>query len=142
MYIQLGRRDGYNAREIADWFSDTLHIPGKKVDRIDVTTSFSLVSLPKEDAARLMEMASRDNSIPHIHVDTKAGSPRGGRGGRRSSKSSDFGEGRGYGRKRDSFKKGESDGFKKTKGRARPHTATERSGSSSSYFKSKKAKEF
>ena len=142
LYIQLGRRDGYNAREIADWFSDTLHIPGKKVDRIDVTTSFSLVSLPKEDAARLLEMASRDNSIPHIHVDTKAGGSRGGRGGRRSFKSSDFGEGRGYGRKRDSFKKGESDGFKKTKGRARPHTATERSGSSSSYFKSKKAKEF
>lgn len=142
LYIQLGRRDGYNAREIADWFSDTLHIPGKKVDRIDVTTNFSLVSLPKEDASRLLEMASRDNSIPHIHVDTKAGGSRGGRGGRRSSKSSDFGEGRGYGRKRDSFKKGESDGFKKTKGRARPHTATERSGSSSSYFKSKKAKEF
>ncbi|MBQ9627447.1 MAG: DEAD/DEAH box helicase, partial [Treponema sp.] len=92
LYIQLGRRDGYNAREIADWFSDTLHIPGKKVDRIDVTTSFSLVSLPKEDAARLMEMASRDNSIPHIHVDTKAGGSRGGRGGRRSSKSADFGE--------------------------------------------------
>jgi len=148
LYIQLGRRDGYNAREIADWFSDTLKIPGKKVDRIDVTTSFSLVSLPKEDAARLMEMASRDNSIPHIHVDTKAGGGRGGsRGGRRSSKAADFGEereskgGRGYGKKRDSFKKSESDGFKKTKSRARPHTATERSGSSS-YFKSKKAKEF
>lgn len=148
LYIQLGRRDGYNAREIADWFSDTLKIPGKKVDRIDVTTSFSLVSLPKEDAARLMEMASRDNSIPHIHVDTKAGGGRGGsRGGRRGSKGGDFGEereskgGRGYGKKRDSFKKSESDGFKKTKSRARPHTATERSGSSS-YFKSKKAKEF
>ena len=142
LYIQLGRRDGYNAREIADWFSDTLKIPGKKVDRIDVTTSFSLVSLPKEDAARLMEMASRDNSIPHIHVDTKAGGGRGGsRGGKRSSKAADFGEGRGYGKKRDSFKKSESDGFKKTKSRARPHTATERSGSSS-YFKSKKAKEF
>ena len=142
LYIQLGRRDGYNAREIADWFSDTLKIPGKKVDRIDVTTSFSLVSLPKEDAARLMEMASRDNSIPHIHVDTKAVGGRGGsRGGRRSPKAADFGEGRGYGKKRDSFKKSESDGFKKTKSRARPHTATERSGSSS-YFKSKKAKEF
>ncbi|MBR5966576.1 MAG: DEAD/DEAH box helicase [Treponema sp.] len=150
LYIQLGRRDGYNAREIADWFSDTLHIPGKKVDRIDVTTSFSLVSLPKEDAARLMEMASRDNSIPHIHVDTKAGGSRGGRGGRRGG---DFGEERegrggrgGYGRKREfgrdkDFKRGESDGFKK-RGRPNPHTATERSGSSSSYFKSKKAKEF
>ena len=154
LYIQLGRRDGYNAREIADWFSDTLHIPGKKVDRIDVTTSFSLVSLPKEDAARLMEMASRDNSIPHIHVDTKAGSRGGSRGGRRSSKSADFGEeregrgGRGYGRKRErdfgrdrDSKRGESDGFKKSRGRPNPHTATERAGSSS-YFKSKKAKEF
>lgn len=150
LYIQLGRRDGYNAREIADWFSDTLHIPGKKVDRIDVTTSFSLVSLPKEDAARLMEMASRDNSIPHIHVDTKAGGSRGGRGSRRGG---DFGEERearggrgGYGKRRGEFgrdkdfKRGESDGFKKSRGRARPHTATERAGSSS-YFKSKKAKE-
>ncbi len=157
LYIQLGRRDGYNAREIADWFSDTLHIPGKKVDRIDVTTSFSLVSLPKEDAARLLEMASRDNSIPHIHVDTKAGSPRGGsRGGRRSGRGNFDDEregrgGRGFGGKRGGrdrgfgsdrdFKRGESDGFKKSRGRVNPHTATERSGSSS-YFKSKKAKEF
>ena len=148
LYIQLGKRDGYNAREIADWFSDTLHIPGKKVDRIDVTTSFSLVSIPKEDAARLMEMASRDNSIPHIHVDTKAGSPRGGRGGRRGGGFDDEREGRGGrgfggrkgGRDRD-FKKGDGDGFKKSKGRVKPHTATERAGSSS-YFKSKKAKEF
>lgn len=156
LYIQLGRRDGYNAREIADWFSDTLHIPGKKVDRIDVTTSFSLVSLPKEDAARLMEMASRDNSIPHIHVDTKAGSRGGSRGGRRSGRG-DFDDeregrgGRGFGGKRGGrdrgfgsdrdFKRGESDGFKKSRGRVNPHTATERSGSSS-YFKSKKAKEF
>ena len=150
LYIQLGKRDGYNAREIADWFSDTLHIPGKKVDRIDVTTSFSLVSIPKEDAARLMEMASRDNSIPHIHVDTKAGSPRGGR----RSRGGDFGDeregrgGRGFGKKRDrgfggdrDFKRGDSDGFKKSKGRVKPHTATERAGSSS-YFKNKKAKEF
>ena len=148
LYIQLGKRDGYNAREIADWFSDTLNIPGKKVDRIDVTTSFSLVSIPKEDAARLMEMASRDNSIPHIHVDTKAGSPRGGRGGRRGGGFDDEREGRGGrgfggrkgGRDRD-FKKGDGDGFKKSKGRVKPHTATERAGSSS-YFKSKKAKEF
>lgn len=149
LYIQLGKRDGYNAREIADWFSDTLHIPGKKVDRIDVTTSFSLVSIPKEDAARLMEMASRDNSIPHIHVDTKAGGSRGGRGGRRGGFDDEregrggrgFGKrgGRDFGRDRD-FKRGESDGFKK-RGRPNPHTATERAGSSS-YFKSKKAKEF
>ena len=151
LYIQLGRRDGYNAREIADWFSDTLHIPGKKVDRIDVTTSFSLVSLPKEDAARLMEMASRDNSIPHIHVDTKAGGSRGGRGVRRSGGFDDEREGRGgrgFGKKRGGFggdrdfKRGDGDGFKKSKGRVKPHTATERSGSSSSYFKNKKAKEF
>lgn len=152
LYIQLGRRDGYNAREIADYFSDMLHIPGKKVDRIDVTTSFSLVSLPKEAAAKMLDMASRDNTIPHIHVDTKAG---GSRGGRRGSRASDFGEeregrgGRGFGRKRDrdfgrdrDSRRGESDGFKKSRGRVNPHTATERSGSSSSFFKNKKAKEF
>lgn len=151
LYIQLGRRDGYNAREIADYFSGILNIPEKLVDRIDVSTNFSLVSLPISDADRMLEMAGKDSSIPHIHVDAK---PAGGRGGRRSGFGGrdfddDFGERRrggrrGFGRDRDF---GRSRGFDRDRdfgrrsSRPNPHTPTERSGRSS-FFKSKRAKEF
>ncbi len=149
LYIQLGRRDGYNAREIADYFSDILHIPGKMVDCIDVTTSFSLVSLPVSEADKMLELANRDSTIPHIHVDTKAeGSGSRHRSGGGRSRGGDrensrgFGGGRrrdrDFGRDRDSHR-GEADGYKKSRSRVNPHTATERTGSSSSYFKSKKA---
>lgn len=147
LYIQLGRRDGYNAREIADYFSDMLHIPGKMVDRIDVTTSFSLVSLPTAEANRMLSLAEHDSTIPHIHVDTK---PAGGRGGRhRGGDRPERGGREEFGRSRSrDFARGEfgrdsrrdSDGFRRSKTRANVHTATERSGSSS-YKKSRKARE-
>lgn len=152
LYIQLGRRDGYNAREIADYFSGILNIPEKLVDRIDVSTNFSLVSLPISDADRMLEMAGKDSSIPHIHVDAKPAG--GGRGGRRGGFGGrdfddDFGERRrggrrGFGRDRDF---GRSRGFDRDRdfgrrsSRPNPHTPTERSGRSS-FFKSKRAKEF
>ena len=154
LYIQLGRRDGYNAREIADYFSGILNIPEKLVDRIDVSTNFSLVSLPISDADRMLEMAGKDSSIPHIHVDAKpAGGGRGGRrggfggrdrdfdddfcerrrGGRRGfGRERDFGRGRGFDRDRD---------FGRRSSRPNPHTPTERNGRSS-FFKSKRSKEF
>lgn len=145
LYIQLGRRDGYGARTIAEYFSDLLNIPGRLVDRIDVATNFSLVSLPNAEANRVLEMANRDASIPHIHVDTKSGGSKGG-----DRKRGGFGGGRG-GRDRDRSGKdygrggrGEkSSGFGGKHGRVKPHTATERTGSSSSYLKKKSsAKEF
>lgn len=154
LYIQLGRRDGYNAREIADYFSDILNIPEKLVDRIDVSTNFSLVSLPISDADRMLEMAGKDSSIPHIHVDAKpaGGGGRGGRrggfggrdrdfddfgerrrGGRRDfGRDRDFGRSRGFDRDRD---------FGRRSSRPNPHTPTERNGRSS-FFKSKRSKEF
>ena len=46
IYVQLGKRDGFNARSIAEYFSDLLNIPGRMVDRIDVSQNFSLLSLP------------------------------------------------------------------------------------------------
>ena len=154
LYIQLGRRDGYNAREIADYFSGILNIPEKLVDRIDVSTNFSLVSLPISDADRMLEMAGKDSSIPHIHVDAKpAGGGRGGRrggfGGRDRDFDDDFGERRrggrrGFGRDRD-FGRGRGfdrdRDFGRRSSRPNPHTPTERNGRSS-FFKSKRSKEF
>ena len=46
IFISLGKKDGYRAKEIASFFSDLLHIPGRMVDDIDVAQQFSLVSLP------------------------------------------------------------------------------------------------
>ncbi len=94
LFVQLGRRDGYNAKEIADYFSDLLNIPGRMIDRIDVAENFSLLSLPIANADRVLEL-SQSGKIPHVHVDSKSGSGerRGGRGG--------FGGGRGFRRDRD-----------------------------------------
>jgi len=54
LYVQMGRRDGYGPREIADYFSDLLHIPGRFVDRIDMAANFTLLSLPAVSAPKAL----------------------------------------------------------------------------------------
>ena len=58
LYVQLGRKDGYNARALADYFSKLLHIPGRLVDRIDIFQTFSLVSLPKDAAKKALDLGA------------------------------------------------------------------------------------
>ena len=149
LFIQLGRRDGYNARGIADYFSDLLNIPGKLVDRIDVSTNFSLVSLPIESANKVLDL-SQSGKIPHVHVDSKAG---GGRG--RDRDFDDFGgRDRGFGgRDRGGRGRGGFGGFGRDRDRGfggrdhdrgfgrRTHAQTERSGASS-YKRSTPKNEF
>lgn len=105
LYIQLGRKDGYNARAIADYLSELLHIPGRLVDRIDISSTFSLVSLPKETAKKALDLAKAGGDIPHMHVDTRddgfGGGDGGRRGGRGRGSDRDFGSrrsGGGHGR--------------------------------------------
>jgi ATP-dependent RNA helicase DeaD len=71
LYVQLGRRDGFNPREIAAYFSGLLHISQRMVDRIDVAENFSLVNLPAQAAADAIERSRRDSTIPHMHIDTR-----------------------------------------------------------------------
>ena len=135
VYVQLGRRDGYNARSIADYFSSLLHIPGRMVDRIDVSNNFSLVSLPTSDGKKVLEMARRDRGLPHMHLDTKDG----GNGGNfRSHDRFAVGrdrKGKGHDKGRsDSYRSG---GHKSSHGRVNPHVPTERTGSASLYKKHK-----
>jgi len=163
LYVQLGRRDGFNAREVADYFSQLLNIPGRDVDRIDVSDSFSLVSLPIAAADKVLELSQRDSSMPHIHVDTKGeGGGRGGRERRRGGfgrdrergdrdRDRDFGGSRRYdvargdrdrgrrgGRDHDrGFGRDRDRGFRRDNSRPRVHTPTERNGASS-YRKSSK----
>lgn len=92
IYVQLGRRDKFFVREIAEFFSDLLDIPQRLVDGIVVKDSFSLVSLPIEAADRALEMSQRDNSVPHMHLDEKpAGAGKGGRRKGRSNHETSFG---------------------------------------------------
>lgn len=92
IYVQLGRRDKFFVREIAEFFSDLLGIPQRLVDGIVVKDSFSLVSLPIEAADRALEMSQRDNSVPHMHLDEKpAGAGKGGRRKGRSNHETSFG---------------------------------------------------
>ncbi len=96
LYVGLGKRDGFNAREIAQYFSDLLNIPQRLVDRIDVARDFSLISVPSNLGNDLVEKSKRDRALPHIHIDTKSDSfgdfgrsDRGDRGGRSRNRSRD-----------------------------------------------------
>lgn len=82
IFISLGKRDGYHAREIAEYFSELLHIPGRLVDDIDVAQQFSLVSLPAASARKAIELSRKSKKIPHMHYDDKEED----RGSRRSRK--------------------------------------------------------
>jgi ATP-dependent RNA helicase DeaD len=149
LYVQMGRRDGYTPRAIADYFSDLLHIPGRFVDRIDISANFTLLSLPAASAKKALDLSKRDSSIPHMHADSKEndgfeggrGGFRGDRGGAREDRGgrrggfSDRG-GRGRPARGD---KGDSGSFGakpyKAHGRPNVHTPTERSGSAGLYRK-------
>lgn len=89
IYVQLGRRDGYYPREIAEFFSNLLQIPQRMVDRIDCATNFALVNLPQEAAKKALELSKRDPKIPHMHVDTNTASGRRGGSAKRSSRRAD-----------------------------------------------------
>ena len=71
IFVSLGKKDGYRARELADYFSKLLHIPGRLVDDIDVAQQFSLVSLPAASAKKAVEMSRSNKKLPHIHIDVK-----------------------------------------------------------------------
>ena len=117
LYVSLGRRDGMGRPEIARFFGSLLHIPGRLVDRIEVTENFSLVSLPPDAAMRALDMTKRDRQLPHMHIDTKANDfaevsgKRGGRnfqGGRRFDRpfKQDRGERGDRGERRGGFDRG------------------------------------
>ena len=144
LFVQLGRRDGYNAKGIAEYFSDLLNIPGRMIDRIDVAENFSLLSLPLANADRVLEL-SQSGKIPHVHVDSKSGSGerRGGRGGFgggrdrgfRRDRDDDFG---GFGRRDRGGRRGGFGGRDRDDRRGgerdfgrRAHAQTQRSGASS-----------
>lgn len=137
LFVQLGRRDGYNARSIADYFSNLLHIPGRMVDDIDISSSFSLVSLPVSAGKKVLEMSRKDKGLPHMHVDSKSGggfvlNSRTGREGR---------AGRGkYGRAFPNDVRSPSGRAKRRAGKGL-HKAEERKGGAELYKKKKSGEE-
>lgn len=152
IYVQLGRRDGYSAKDIAEYFSDLLHIPGRMVDRIDVSQNFSLLSLPASNALRALELSKSRPNLPHMHLDSKEEEGSGGRRGRRRDRGGRHGFGglrydvargeggrRGEGRSRRGFDRA-NDGFKSEHGRTRVHVSTTRNGASA-YKKSNRKNE-
>lgn len=157
IYVQLGKRDGFNARSIAEYFSDLLNIPGRMVDRIDVSQNFSLLSLPTGNALRVLELSKSRTNLPHMHLDSKEDDNFGGRRRRGGRDNADRFEGRGrrgFGSnrydvaKKDGERRGQgrshraNDGFKSEHGRTRVHTSTQRNGASAYKKSNKKAEVF
>ena len=148
LYIQIGRRDGYNPRSVADYFSKMLDIPGRLVDRIDISSNFTLVSLPKEAAKRALELAKENQNVPHMHVDVKESDSDfgGGRGGRGRGRGGFGGSRHHGGRDRGRDRKFEDGGRREERGenrrRSRPnvHNQTARSvrAGSAGLYKQKK----
>ena len=154
IYVQLGRRDGFNARSIASYFSDLLHIPGRMVDQIDVSQNFSLVSLPSSNAIRALELSKSRKDMPHMHLDSKEENNFGRSRSDRSSRGSDRGRRAGFERDRYSVAKGERgrrgegekasrrSGFKNEHGRTKVHTATRRKGANAYKKSSRHSEEY
>ena len=71
IFVSLGKKDGFRARDLAEFFSNLLHIPGRMVDDIDVAQEFSLVSLPAAAAKKAIEMSRKNKKLPHMHIDVK-----------------------------------------------------------------------
>ena len=69
--VQMGRKDGYSPKDIANYFSKLLKIPQRMVDRIDLSEKFVLVSLPYQAGMDLVARAKKDKSLPSMHVDSK-----------------------------------------------------------------------
>lgn len=160
LYVQLGKKDGYNAKKISEYFSSLLRIPNHQVDKIDVASTFTLMNLPKQAAVKVLELSKKDRKFVHVHIDSKSentlrseSGSRGGRGSRGGSSGSSRGEGssRKYGRSDSSARKdGKRDGRKERgsktsdahstkKGRSNPHVSVERSGSAGLYKKKSKS---
>lgn len=148
IFVSLGKKDGYRAKEIAEFFSKMLHIPGRMVDDIDVAQQFSLVSLPVASAKKAIELSKSNKKLPHMHFDVKEegrGSRKGGRSSAKnaanvaiddlSKKSNDRGKRKGDSRSPKDFGTKKGSGKKEfVKGREkgnRPnvHTQSERSSS-------------
>lgn len=128
IFISLGKKDGYHAREIADYLSEMLHIPGRLIDDIDVAQQFSLASLPTDSAKKAVEMSKSNKKIPHIHFDEKEE----GRGSRRAhSRKSDFSNSKKEQKSKNFSEKDRKDGRKKGS-RPNVHTQSERSSKRSS----------
>ena len=148
IFVSLGKKDGYRAKEIAEFFSKMLHIPGRMVDDIDVAQQFSLVSLPVASAKKAIELSKSNKKLPHMHFDIKEegrGSRKGGRSSAKnaanaaiddlSKKSNDRGKRKGDSRSPNDFGTKKGSGKKEfVKGREignRPnvHTQSERASS-------------
>ena len=71
LYVQMGRKDGYSPKDIANYFSKLLKIPQRMVDRIDLSEKFVLVSLPYQAGMDLVTRAKKDKSLPSMHIDSK-----------------------------------------------------------------------
>ena len=163
LYVQMGWKDGYNPRKIADFFADLLHIRGKDVDAIDMADKFCLLSLPKDAAEKALSLSKNDQSLPHIHLDSKSVSSgesvsargdfesRRERGGRHGGHGKSHGERRFGGERfgerfggRDDERRGRSKAKGGSHTRNNVHASTQRSsrGSAALYKKSSGGEEY
>jgi ATP-dependent RNA helicase DeaD len=122
LYVQMGRKDGYSPKDIANYFSKLLKIPQRMVDRIDLSEKFVLVSLPYQSGMDLVARAKKDKSLPSMHIDSKESqaiykSEKSGRkgkfsdssrGGKNSGRSSGRFSGNGSGHREDGKRKDKS----------------------------------
>ena len=127
IFVSLGKKDGYRARELAEYFSNLLHIPGRMVDDIDVAQEFSLLSLPAASAKKAIEMSRKSKKLPHMHIDVK-----------------EEGSGRKRNTRRHSEDKPKTERKPRTSSGTRSNSRSKKSGNNASAFvkKGKKAERF
>ena len=145
LYVQMGWIDKQTPKSIAEFFSKLLGIPGRKVDAIDMSDKFCLLTLPLDAGKRALELSERDKSLPHMHQDAKVEFS--GRRDRFEGRDERRGR-RGHGgERRDRFDRGERGGFGSksrgsSHGRPRVHTSTKRNNQASLFKKKSGGEEY
>ena len=59
LFVALGKRDGYSPRKLIDFICDEGKIRGRDIDDVAVLEEFSFITVPYEEAMRLLEVFSQ-----------------------------------------------------------------------------------
>ena len=98
LFIALGTKSGYNNSKLLDMLNQKAKVPGRKIRDIKIMETYSFVTVPLEEAEKIIKALNRDKSKKPLVEKANSSKDSGGGGGNRrrsDSRRSDSGDSRG-----------------------------------------------
>ena len=97
LFIALGTKSGYNNSKLLDMLNQKAKVPGRKIRDIKIMETYSFITVPLEEAEKIIKALNRDKSKKPLVEKANSNKDSGGGGNRRRSDSrrSDSGDSRG-----------------------------------------------